>query len=179
MSLNSSVIEQSKFPAFIETRIQISLLKGENREALELLDQFQQITPELKILKGDICSKLWEHARAAELYQEAAEKLKDSPGLNLKLAIAYYLNGQWEPAQKFLSKAIQKRPEEGMLQLFMALILLEDNQSQKALNMVSSLHDKLSLPWLASFVHSCIQLELNGLQKAQEALDKAPGPFKG
>lgn len=149
--------QNTKKPEYLKEQIFAQMRLGEEKEALNSINEFEKIIPnDLTILKTKAFLLKNDIDATLEIYKTIV-KLEDNDSNNIVLANLYTIKNDLQNAKNHLLRAYQLNSEEGIL-LLIASIDLKNNTWESSLSLIKS-HFESEMS--EQFAHSLLEVGAN------------------
>lgn len=129
--------QNTKKPEYLKEQIFAQMRLGNEKEALNLINEFEKVIPNnLEILKAKAFLLKNDIDATLEIYKVIV-KLEDNDSNNVVLANLYTIKNDLQNAKKHLLRAYQLNSQEGIL-LLIASIDLKNNTWESSLSLIKS-----------------------------------------
>lgn len=149
--------QNTKKPEYLKEQIFAQMRLGNEKEALNLINEFEKVIPNnLEILKAKAFLLKNDIDATLEIYKVIV-KLEDNDSNNVVLANLYTIKNDLQNAKKHLLRAYQLNSQEGIL-LLIASIDLKNNTWESSLSLIKS-HFESEMS--EQFAHSLLEVGAN------------------
>ncbi len=143
------------------------LHKNASFQAMERLKQLDPDSFQVHLLLGELYSDEQRYPESIKEYQLAQQKQPHAQGIHYAIAVAYWSQHLYEPAEKEFLEAYRENPRDGLTNLYIGDIAVRDGKFGDALPYLETAREVLpTMPQVHVLLGKCYQAE-NELQKAK------------
>lgn len=164
-------------PIFQEAIARIHFVKKEYDQALKTINSIPNHNASHKMLLGNIYNRLERYEDSLDSYKKA-NLIDPNVQINIPMAISHYLHKNWKSAAECLQQHLVNAPEDNVVRILRANILVMDNRLDEALKEIQhTLQKDSNTKWLSKLMLSGIYVAKKNFDKAKKEIDEIPDDF--
>lgn len=175
--ITKSGLDKANNPIFQEAVARIHFVKKEYDQSLKIMSTIQNQNASHKMLLGNIYNRLEKYEDALESYKKA-NLIDPNTQVNIPIAITHYLSKNWKSSAESLQNHLKLSPEDHVVRILRANILVMDNRLDEALEEIQKTLEKdNNTKWLGKLMLGGIFVAKKNFDKARKEIDEIPAEF--